>query len=51
MGGIRFGPNRDVTIITGTLDYGQGHWTPLARSFTKRSASRSTGRASKDAET
>src|SRR5437667_4763604 len=30
MGGIRFEPNGDVTIITGTLDYGQGHWTPFA---------------------
>ena len=25
MGGIRFEPDGDVTIITGTLDYGQGH--------------------------
>ena len=25
MGGIRFEDNGDVTIITGTLDYGQGH--------------------------
>ena len=31
MGGIRFAPNGDVTIITGTLDYGQGHWTPFAQ--------------------
>ncbi len=31
MGGIRFEPNGDVTIITGTLDYGQGHWTPFAQ--------------------
>jgi carbon-monoxide dehydrogenase large subunit len=31
MGGIRFEPNGDVTIVTGTLDYGQGHWTPFAR--------------------
>jgi carbon-monoxide dehydrogenase large subunit len=31
MGGIRFEPNGDVTIVTGTLDYGQGHWTPFAQ--------------------
>ena len=31
MGGIRFEPNGDVTIITGTLDYGQVHWTPFAQ--------------------
>jgi aerobic carbon-monoxide dehydrogenase large subunit len=31
MGGMRFEPNGDVTIITGTLDYGQGHWTPFAQ--------------------
>ncbi len=31
MGGIRFEPNGDVTIITGTLDYGQGHATPFAQ--------------------
>ncbi|MFO1079033.1 MAG: xanthine dehydrogenase family protein molybdopterin-binding subunit [Reyranellaceae bacterium] len=31
MGGIRFEPNGDVTIITGTLDYGQGHWSPFAQ--------------------
>src|SRR5262249_19560283 len=31
MGGIRFEPDGDVTIITGTLDYGQGHWTPFAQ--------------------
>jgi len=31
MGGIRFEDNGDVTIITGTLDYGQGHWTPFAQ--------------------
>src|SRR5580704_13644296 len=31
MGGIRFEPNGDVTIITGMLDYGQGHWTPFAQ--------------------
>jgi aerobic carbon-monoxide dehydrogenase large subunit len=31
MGGIRFEPDGAVTIITGTLDYGQGHWTPFAQ--------------------
>ncbi|MGE3988547.1 xanthine dehydrogenase family protein molybdopterin-binding subunit [Pseudorhodoplanes sp.] len=31
MGGIRFEENGDVTIITGTLDYGQGHAAPYAQ--------------------
>ncbi len=31
MGGIRFEPDGHVTIVTGTLDYGQGHWTPFAQ--------------------
>ena len=31
MGGIRFEADGSVTIITGTLDYGQGHWTPFAQ--------------------
>ena len=31
MGGIRFEDNGDVTIITGTLDYGQGHAAPFAQ--------------------
>lgn len=31
MGGIRFEESGDVTIITGTLDYGQGHATPFAQ--------------------
>jgi carbon-monoxide dehydrogenase large subunit len=31
MGGIRFDPDGGVTILTGTLDYGQGHWTPFAQ--------------------
>jgi carbon-monoxide dehydrogenase large subunit len=31
MGGIRFGEDGSVTIVTGTLDYGQGHWTPFAQ--------------------
>jgi carbon-monoxide dehydrogenase large subunit len=31
MGGIRFEPDGTVTIVTGTLDYGQGHATPFAQ--------------------
>jgi carbon-monoxide dehydrogenase large subunit len=31
MGGIRFEPDGNVTIITGTLDYGQGHASPFAQ--------------------
>jgi len=31
MGGIRFEADGGVTIISGTLDYGQGHWTPFAQ--------------------
>jgi carbon-monoxide dehydrogenase large subunit len=30
-GEIRFEPDGTVTVITGTLDYGQGHWTPFAQ--------------------
>ena len=36
MGGIRFEPNGDVTIVTGTLDYGQGHWSPFAQVLATR---------------
>lgn len=36
MGGIRFEPNGDVTIITGTLDYGQGHWSAFAQVLTTK---------------
>jgi len=36
MGGIRFEPNGDVTIITGTLDYGQGHAAPFAQVLASR---------------
>ncbi len=36
MGGIRFEPDGSVTIITGTLDYGQGHASPLAQILTAR---------------
>jgi aerobic carbon-monoxide dehydrogenase large subunit len=31
MGGLRFEDDGTVTIITGTLDYGQGHITPFAQ--------------------
>lgn len=31
MGGIHFEADGGVTIVTGTLDYGQGHWTPFAQ--------------------
>ena len=36
MGGIRFEQDGDVTIVTGTLDYGQGHWTPFAQVLSDR---------------
>jgi carbon-monoxide dehydrogenase large subunit len=36
MGGIRFEDNGDVTIITGTLDYGQGHAAPFAQVLSAR---------------
>ena len=36
MGGIHFEPDGSVTIVTGTLDYGQGHWTPFAQVLTSR---------------
>ena len=36
MGGIRFEPDGDVTIITGTLDYGQGHASPFAQLLSDR---------------
>ena len=36
MGGIRFEANGDVTIITGTLDYGQGHASPFAQVLTAK---------------
>ncbi len=31
MGGVRFEPDGTVTIVTGTLDYGQGHAAPFAQ--------------------
>ena len=42
MGGIRFEPDGDVTIITGTLDYGQGHGRRSRKSSRQGSASRSS---------
>ena len=36
MGGIRFEADGTVTIITGTLDYGQGHWAPFAQVLTTK---------------
>ena len=36
MGGIRFEEDGSVTIVTGTLDYGQGHWTPFAQILSAR---------------
>ena len=36
MGGIRFEPDGTVTIVTGTLDYGQGHSTPFAQVLSQR---------------
>jgi aerobic carbon-monoxide dehydrogenase large subunit len=36
MGGIHFEEDGGVTIVTGTLDYGQGHWTPFAQVLTSK---------------
>ncbi len=36
MGGVRFEENGDVTLITGTLDYGQGHASPFAQVLASR---------------
>jgi carbon-monoxide dehydrogenase large subunit len=36
MGGIRFEADGRVTLITGTLDYGQGHATPFAQVLADR---------------
>jgi carbon-monoxide dehydrogenase large subunit len=36
MGGLKFEANGDVTIITGTLDYGQGHWSAFAQVLTTK---------------
>jgi carbon-monoxide dehydrogenase large subunit len=36
MGGIHFEPDGSLSIVTGTLDYGQGHWTPFAQLLTSQ---------------
>jgi len=36
MGGVRFEADGTVTMITGTLDYGQGHASPLAQVLVDR---------------
>ena len=36
MGGIRFDADGGVTIVTGTLDYGQGHHAPFAQVLVNR---------------
>ena len=36
MGGIHFEEDGTVTIVTGTLDFGQGHWTAFAQVLTSR---------------
>ncbi|HXQ52623.1 MAG TPA: xanthine dehydrogenase family protein molybdopterin-binding subunit [Stellaceae bacterium] len=36
MGGIRFEPDGGVTMISGTLDYGQGHASPFAQIVVNR---------------
>ena len=36
MGGIRFEDDGSVTIVTGTLDYGQGHASPFAQVLSDR---------------
>lgn len=35
-GGIRFNADGTVTIVTGTLDYGQGHASPFAQVLTQK---------------
>src|SRR5215472_5529794 len=36
MGGVRFEADGTVTIVTGTLDYGQGHATPFAQVLSEK---------------
>ena len=36
MGGIHFEQDGSVTIVTGTLDFGQGHWTAFAQVLTSK---------------
>ena len=42
MGGIHFEADGTVTIVTGTLDYGQGHWSAFAQVLRDSSAFPST---------
>jgi carbon-monoxide dehydrogenase large subunit len=35
-GAVRFEPDHGVTLLTGTLDYGQGHGTPFAQVLASR---------------
>jgi carbon-monoxide dehydrogenase large subunit len=36
MGGIHFEPDGSVTLLTGTLDYGQGHASPFAQVLSEK---------------
>ncbi len=36
MGGLRFDADGGVTILTGTLDYGQGHWSAFGQVLTSK---------------
>jgi carbon-monoxide dehydrogenase large subunit len=36
MGGIRFEGGKQITFVTGTLDYGQGHASPMAQVLSSR---------------
>ena len=36
LGGIHFEADGSVTILTGTLDFGQGHWTAFAQVLTSK---------------
>jgi len=36
LGAIRFGKDGDVTVLTGTHDHGQGHWTSFAQIVAER---------------
>ncbi len=36
LGALRFNDDGTVTIVTGTLDYGQGHWAPFAQVLTEK---------------
>ena len=36
LGGIRFEADGTVTLLTGSHDHGQGHWTPMAQIVSQR---------------